>query len=82
MQARGLVLEAVEQPQVGRVVLRRKARHRAADVLGLQPADVAQAATEEAARQRAEGDEGHAQLAAGVQRGDLGVARPQRVLGL
>jgi hypothetical protein len=54
----------------------------AADVLGVERGHVGQRAGQETARHRAEGDEGHAQLAAGVQHGDLGVARPQRVLGL
>ena len=44
--------------------------------------DVAQLAGQEAARQRAERDERDAELAAGVEHRHLGVARPQRVLGL
>ena len=74
--------EAVEQLQIAREVLALEARHGEADVLGRQRRDIAHAAGEKAARDRAEGDEGDAQLPAGVEHGDLGVARPERIFGL
>ena len=63
-------------------VLPLKAGHRQADVLRRQRRDVAQLAGQEAAREWTEGDERDAQLAAGVEHRDFGIARPQRVLGL
>ena len=50
--------------------------------LGGRCGDAAQAAGQETARQRAECHHRDAELAARVQHGHLGIARPQRVLGL
>lgn len=71
-----------QQLQVGRVVAGRKARHGAADVLLVQLGHIGQVAAQEAARDRAEGNEADTELAAGVEHRDLGVARPERILGL
>ena len=70
-----------QQLQVGRVVGGVKTRHGVTDVFDFQRGHV-QLAGEETTRHRAEGHKSHTQLAAGLQHGNLGVARPQRVLGL
>ncbi len=80
----GLIIDAgvrdvavgLQQLQIGRIVLRTKARHEAADVLGLEQVRIGQPAGEVAAGQGAEGDEGHAEVLAGAQHRDLGVAGP------
>ena len=73
---------ACQQLQVGCIRLGRKARHATADVLGVQRAHIGEVATQKAPPHRAEGHKRHAQFTAGVEHRNLGVARPQRILGL
>ena len=71
-----------QQLQVRGIVVGRKARHGAADIFGVQRADIVQFAAQKPARHRAEGDKRNAQFTTGVQHGNFGVARPERILGL
>jgi endonuclease/exonuclease/phosphatase family metal-dependent hydrolase len=74
--------ETVEQAQVARERLTLEARHGATDVLRLQAVHLAQRAGEEAAPQRAEGDQRNTQFATGLEHRNFGVARPQGIFGL
>ena len=80
--SRATAAYGVEQLEVLLPVAGLEARHVQPDVLRRQRRDVAQLAGEESAREWAERDERDAQLAARVEHGHFGVARPQRVFGL
>ena len=77
----GQLLVGRQQLGIASVVVSCKARHAAADVLGVKSRNVHRSA-QEATRHRAEGDEAHAQFSAGIEHRNLGVAGPERILGL
>src|SRR3569623_740842 len=75
-------LVARQKPEVLRVVRGFEARHRPADVLGIESRHVVHGIAKETARDGAERDEGNTKLLARVEHGNLRIARPQRILGL
>ena len=82
--ATGLLSQRVvgrQQLEVGGVVVWRKARHGAADVLGVKAGNV-QRTTQKATRHWTEGHKSHPQLSAGLQHRNFRVARPQGILRL
>src|SRR5206468_3467575 len=75
-------LDPLDQLQVLREVLALEARREAPVVVGGEILEALQLAGEEAAAERAVGDEADAELATRGENFVLGIAAPQRVLGL
>ena len=79
---RGQLLETLDERQVAVDVLGLKARHVAPEVGRAESSRIGDRARQEAAAERAVGDEPDAELGAEVEQRVLRVAGPERVLGL
>jgi hypothetical protein len=75
-------LEGRQQILVGGKILRRKARHAAANVLGVERGQIQGRIAQETPRDRTESHERGTDVFTGLEHRDLGIATPQRILGL